>query len=606
MSKGEEKKSLIDKIARFVGGKNTATTIEGNIKYNNRAMIRIMSFLTLFTAANLILCAYYSNTMIKASERSTSITEFQTIQDELVSGVFLRILSSQDFTAGLSDSYKEFEVWYEGFDGKEMKTQEARDAFNRCVDILQEMHTAIYALKGMTMDTSPVPIRNMMVELTTLSEEFTVNMEVLQEYYLSREYLNYNIMKTQIVAAMIINCVFGLIATLAIRRLSHILAVDIANPINGVAEWAMALARGSENFEFEGGLTNIEEVDKMVEAFSKMATNIAENVHVVQRVAEGDMTAFVNIHSSEDSLAKNLYKMVQTNDMMFSEITRIAQDVAGGATDIANASNSLAQSCTLQVHNITEFKNSIDHTSRLLNENVERIGRSKDITGQIKTEIAVNNEKMQELLQAMRDITESSARISAVITTIEEIADQTNLLALNASIEAARAGEAGRGFAVVANEVSGLAAQSANAVEESRKLIEDTMSKAERGNNISNDTFETFRKIVESINVIYQLNDEMNLSGEEQMSQLGDIERNMAAISDAVDANAAISEETAASCDLLNARADDLTVAMGRFNLRKREPGKAYIPPEKSNDEEFIRTAQANYEKAVKERRNVH
>ena len=106
----------------------------------------------------------------------------------------------------------------------------------------------------------------------------------------------------------------------------------------------------------------------------------------------------------------------------------------------------------------------------------------------------------------MEDISESSNKIFAVIQTIEEIADQTNLLALNASIEAARAGEAGKGFAVVANEVGNLASQSANAVVESRKLIEDTINKANIGNVITNETSETFNKIVESIDFIYKLN----------------------------------------------------------------------------------------------------
>lgn len=60
-----------------------------------------------------------------------------------------------------------------------------------------------------------------------------------------------------------------------------------------------------------------------------------------------------------------------------------------------------------------------------------------------------------------------------------------------------------------------------------------------------------------------------------------------------------ISQETAASCDLLNERADELRDAMGRFNLRQREPGKAYIPPEKRDDNEFIKEAQKNYDAAV-------
>ena len=156
------------------------------------------------------------------------------------------------------------------------------------------------------------------------------------------------------------------------------------------------------------------------------------------------MTAFVNIRSAKDSLAKNLYKMVQTNDLMFNEITQIASDVASGADDIA-----------------------------------------------------ASNEKMQQLLKAMGDITESSDKIFAVIKTIEEIADQTNLLALNAAIEAARAGEAGKGFAVVAGEVGNLAAQSANAVIESRQLIEDTIKKASIGNTITNETSEAFKKLAQ-------------------------------------------------------------------------------------------------------------
>ena len=39
---------------------------------------------------------------------------------------------------------------------------------------------------------------------------------------------------------------------------------------------------------------------------------------------------------------------------------------------------------------------------------------------------------------------------------------------------------------------------------------------------------------------------------------------------------------------------------MNQFNLRQRTMGHAYIPPEKRNDEEFIRQANENYQKALK------
>ena len=47
---------------------------------------------------------------------------------------------------------------------------------------------------------------------------------------------------------------------------------------------------------------------------------------------------------------------------------------------------------------------------------------------------------MQEMIEAMKGISEKSNQIGEIIKTIEGIAFQTNILALNASVEAARAG----------------------------------------------------------------------------------------------------------------------------------------------------------------------
>ena len=368
----------------------------------------------------------------------------------------------------------------------------------------------------------------------------------------------FKLLETRVVTAMFTNLILAAVVWVFIRKSAEKLADKIAHPVSVVVNWASALALGSAQLEFDEEQSDLVETNEMVDAFKKMAASIQENVHVVQRVAEG-------------------------------------------ATDIAEASGALAESCTAQAHTISDFKVAVENTGNLLRENTSRLSHSQEISAEIKHEVAESKEKMEELLSSMTDITEASRKISTVIQTIEEIADQTNLLALNASIEAARAGEAGKGFAVVAGEVGALAAQSADAAVQSRALIEDTISKAARGNEISKQTSLTFDKIVDSMDDIYRVTEEINQAGKEQSSQLDVIEKDIREIAEAVDGNAAASEETAASSDMLTKSADELREAMSKFNLRKREPGKAYIPPEKMHDEEFIREAQANYEKAVKE-----
>ena len=77
-----------------------------------------------------------------------------------------------------------------------------------------------------------------------------------------------------------------------------------------------------------------------------------------------------------------------------------------------------------------------------------------------------------------------------ILDMINSVAKNTRVLGFNAGIEAARAGEYGRGFGVVAKEITRLADQSADSVNEIRQLLYDLNNKVVNVVNIVNDAID--------------------------------------------------------------------------------------------------------------------
>jgi len=113
---------------------------------------------------------------------------------------------------------------------------------------------------------------------------------------------------------------------------------------------------------------------------------------------------------------------------------------------------------------------------------------------------AIEGEKLAtETAKSMDEINEKVTMISEAIKVIDQIAFQTNILSLNAAVEAATAGEAGKGFAVVAGEVRNLAARSAEAANEIKKLVEEATITTNTGKEISDKMIKGYIELKEQI-----------------------------------------------------------------------------------------------------------
>jgi methyl-accepting chemotaxis protein len=191
-------------------------------------------------------------------------------------------------------------------------------------------------------------------------------------------------------------------------------------------------------------------------------------------------------------------------------------------------------------------------------QSADNAHQAKIMVGEAQQVVEDVSRHMEQMAQAIGEVTKTSEETGKIIKTIDEIAFQTNLLALNAAVEAARAGEAGAGFAVVAGEVRNLAMRAAEAAKNTSSLIENTIKSVKRGNELTSATQGAFRKNMEITGKVGKLVDEIAAAAQEQAQGVGQVNKAIAEMDKVTQQNAASAEETASAAEELSAQAEQM------------------------------------------------
>ncbi|MBQ9119337.1 MAG: methyl-accepting chemotaxis protein [Lachnospiraceae bacterium] len=256
------------------------------------------------------------------------------------------------------------------------------------------------------------------------------------------------------------------VVMLVVIAVSGILAMLFAKSISTPIKKLTGVIRVTADLDFATKL----DTEKLV----KQKDEIGDMAKAILHMRESLIEMVRDINLSCSNLVESAATLQETSkgiDEIAENNSALTEELAAGMEQTGEAASQIQQ-------NLTEIQENAVSIEKLSDDGYKLSKEIEDRAAALASSTQEASDKTKEMYDTVKKDTELALekskaveQINQLTNAIAEISTQTSLLALNASIEAARAGEAGRGFAVVATEISKLAQQTNDTVENINQIV---------------------------------------------------------------------------------------------------------------------------------------
>lgn len=299
---------------------------------------------------------------------------------------------------------------------------------------------------------------------------------------------------------------------------------------------------------------------------------LSASIAQLEHVAAGDLTHSLNEPASQELNRLNGAIEAMRQSLMGSvlRVRDASSQIDTGSRELTAGNLHLAQRTESTATSLEQTAASMEEITATVKQNADNAEQAHQMAKTVSDTADHGSEMVCYVIEKMRDISGSSARIADILSVIDGIAFQTNILALNASVEAARAGEQGRGFAVVAGEVRNLASRSADAAKEIRTLISDSQTHVNEGSELAQQAGETMDEIASEVMRMTRLMREIATASQEQSRGIEQVNIAVNQMDETAQQNAALVQQSSAATRSLEEQSRELIDAMASFKLTAR------------------------------------